>query len=248
MQMLLHNWKPYQTEITNKVAREYTHQQLEKTKAALQKGADMKDVWSYVLDMEGNVSRLEEKMGESLKRMEDMLTSLMTTHEMTPNSLVAFATPTGCARINSGTLVIVSHGNMASVSAPAAYVESGVPETEPVAAEYAENEGCHSQRYGRVADGQVEEFLQGFLHKQDVVLGYLEGMKSPNIIVLSGHSHGGPNIVMDLVASDIGDIVVPSTKHGRGTSNLQLPEVNLSSLLKNHDQINKKSTNFCCLG
>lgn len=117
---LLHNRKPYQTEITDEVAREYTCQQLEKTKAALQKGADMEDVRSHVLDMEGSVSQLEEKMGESHKRMEDMLTSLTIAHEVTPNSPVAFATPTGRVGVDSGTPVTVSHGNMATVSAPAA--------------------------------------------------------------------------------------------------------------------------------
>lgn len=70
----------------------------------------------------------------------------------------------------------------------------------------------------------MEEFLQGLLYKHDVVLGYPEGMKSPDTVVLSSHSHGGPDDVMDPVASDMGGTVAPSTKHGRGTSNSQPPE------------------------
>ena len=171
-------------------------------------------------------------MGESHKRMEVMLTSFMIAHEATPNSPVAFAIPTGHTRVDSGMPVTVSHGNMATVSEPVAYPESGVLETKPAVAEYAENEGHRSQRDNCVADRHVEEFLQGFLHEHDVVLGYPEGMKSRDTVVLSSFSHGGLDDVMDLVASDIGGTVAPSRKHGRGTSNSQPPEVNSSCTMR----------------
>lgn len=84
MQTLQHSRKPFQTEITDEVAREYTRQQTEKRKAALQTGSDMDDMRARVVDMEGSVTRLEEKVGESHLRLEDMFKAIMTSQGCTP--------------------------------------------------------------------------------------------------------------------------------------------------------------------
>ena len=85
-----HSRKPYQTEITNEVVREYSRQQLEKQKSALQKGADMDDVCTRVVDIEGSVAHLEDKIGESHKRMEEMLRALLNLHGVGPSRGLGF--------------------------------------------------------------------------------------------------------------------------------------------------------------
>lgn len=66
------------------MAREYTRQQTEKRKAALQKGSEFDDVRTRVVDMEGSVTRLEEKLGESHSRLEDMFKVIMTSQGCKP--------------------------------------------------------------------------------------------------------------------------------------------------------------------
>lgn len=84
MQTLQHSRKPFQTEFTDEVAREYTSQQTEKRKAALLKGSELDDVHTRVVNMEDTVTRLEEKLGDSHICVEDMFKAIMTSQGCKP--------------------------------------------------------------------------------------------------------------------------------------------------------------------
>lgn len=50
----------------------------------LQKGLEFDDVRTRVVDMEGSVTRLEEKLKESYSRLEDMFKAIMTSQGCKP--------------------------------------------------------------------------------------------------------------------------------------------------------------------
>lgn len=77
VQTLKLNRAPYASEISDEVAREYIRQQELKQRSPLDYAKDVEILGSRMDDMERSVTRLDQKMDESHKRLESMLKLLL---------------------------------------------------------------------------------------------------------------------------------------------------------------------------
>lgn len=88
MQSIKHNRRPYDCEITEEVAREYSRQQEDKRASAVVPGRDSSGMTSRVSIVEGSIARLEEKIQIQHSHLEGLLRELLGGHAVKSNPAV----------------------------------------------------------------------------------------------------------------------------------------------------------------
>lgn len=79
VQSIKHNRRPYDCEITEEVAREYSRQQEDRRLTAMEPGRGFPGMTSRVTTVEGSVARLEQKIERQHSRLEGLLRELLGT-------------------------------------------------------------------------------------------------------------------------------------------------------------------------
>jgi hypothetical protein len=174
----------------------------------------MDDVRTRVVDIEGSVARLEDKIGGSHKRMEEMLKAILNSHGGSPSHGPKFMNHT-------------MHGSEQNDPAKNIPIRTRTPlaPQSPVlqaSLSDASNDGGVNRQEVGVVDVQVEEFLEGLLNYPAAQLGLPEGAKSANTIALSDKSddvendtvtQGIPKILTDgASAPNLGHVQATATE------------------------------------
>lgn len=197
-----HNRKPFQTEITDEVAKEYTRQQTEKRKAALQKGSDIDDMRTRVVDMEGSVTRLEEKVGESHMRLEDMFKAIMTAQGCTPPVFRQTSETAAKSAENGQPGQNISEGNRTRSLSRADFLHPATLFPEDISAVLTQQTGVQSEPKETASEKQqTDEFLEGLLQDPDSTVHEKRDVPRRDLVHQSSGSAGKGDAV--LVTDDI---------------------------------------------
>jgi len=180
--------------------------------------------------MEGTVSRLEEKIGESQKRMEDLLKSFMGAQGQNSHGGHGFENniPRPYPGANDD-FIFPGHSHTVLPSDPIVDVPIGSAVDVPS----PERHQVQSDKDAASSGGNVDEFLKVLLHEQDHVLGFPGGPKSPDTVPVSGQSGDFLNRQGSTAMHALGpaDMVVVKLPDGPGTA--EGVEVSCGALSKN---------------
>ena len=174
----------------------------------------MDDVRTRVVDIEGSVARLEDKIGGSHKCMEEMLRAILNSHGAGPSRGPEFMNHT----------MHGSEQNDPEENIPIRTRTQLAPQSPVLRASLSDAGdfgGVNRQEVG-VVDVQVEEFLEGLLNDPEAQLGFPEGAKSADTIALSDKSddvetdtvtQGIPKILTDgASAPNLGHVQATATE------------------------------------
>lgn len=187
-QTLQHHRTPYATEITEEVGQEYGRQQQERRSAAIQKGNDIEDVRSRVVDIESSVARLGEKVGTSQQRLEDMLSAILSAQG------VAVAAAVEVTSLQPVLAVAADLSSLQPVEKSAASTQKpgfpGAPalEAEPSKAATTGTSSEGLQKFQSTEAPSVDDFLLGMLQFPNQLRGVSDDVQPSQAVVVSGRN------------------------------------------------------------
>jgi len=127
VQTLKHKREPYESELTEEVAREYSRQQAEKKCSPPDHGRDIEELGMRMNDMEESLSRVASTLETSNKRLETVFNLLIARKGTADNTAV---------HDSQALKVVEIHGMSSSIREPSAMSLDGGKEAEQRAAEH----------------------------------------------------------------------------------------------------------------